>query len=199
MRQTVVNSRSCELRFLRCSFRRSLLSIRTCLFFVLCAGGLSALAGDIKINGLQFTLGNLRPPCGKSPQVLNDAGCSETRLLRIALLPVVMAKGWRSGFCPEIVVLAEVQETLRTMVKLEAQEFHGVNFLWEMRCAPRLAAEEALPKGEVWALKRVRVRPGDAMREFGSVRALWQGERAGELTAGGGGVVLRVDLAVVAR
>ena len=170
-------------------------------FLYFCAGGLSALAGDIKINGLQFTLGQPADrPAAKVTITELTQGAQKRGFLRIALLPVVMAKGVAVRFLrPELVVLAEVQETLRAMVKLEAQEFHGVQFFVGDEVAPRLAAEEALPKGEVWALKRVRVRQGDAMREFGECTLRVAGERAGELTAGGGGVVLRVDLAVVAR
>jgi hypothetical protein len=166
-------------------------------FFCWCSGGVNAVAGDVKINGLHFTLGEpIDHPVAKVTIAELVQGAKKRGFLRISLLPVALAKGMEIRFLrPEIAVLKEVQETLRSMVKLEAQELRGVQIFVGDETAPRLVAGEALPKGEIWELKRVRIRQAEAIREFEVCTLSLAGERAGELSSGGGGVVLRLDLA----
>ena len=164
-------------------------------FLCWCSDGSNALAGEIKINGLHFTLGQpIEHPAAKVTIAELVQGAQKRGFLRISLLPVALAKGVEIRFLrPEIAALKDVQETLRAMVKLEAQEFRGVQFFVGDETEPRLVAGEALPKGEVWELKRVRIRQAGAIREFEVCTLSLAGERAGELSSGG--VVLRVDLA----
>ena len=166
-------------------------------FLCWCAGGQSVFAGDIKINGLQFYLGQpIDQPAAKVRINELVQGAQKRGFLRISLLPVALAKGVEIRFLrPEIAALKEVQETLRSMVKLEAQELNGIQLFTGDEVTPRLVAREALLKGEAWELKRVRIRQGEAIREFELCTLNLAGERAGELTSGGGGVLLRVDLA----
>jgi len=155
------------------------------------------MAGDLKINGLHFTLGEpIDHPAAKVTITELVQGAQKRGFLRISLLPAALAKGVEIRFLrPEIAALKEVQETLRSMVKWEAQELRGVQIFVGDETAPRLVAGEALPKGEIWELKRVRIRQAEAIREFEVCTLSLAGERAGELSSGAGGVVLRVDLA----
>ena len=90
-------------------------------FFCWCSGGVNAEAGDIKINGLHFTLGEpIDHPVAKVTIAELVQGAQKRGFLRISLLPVALAKGMEIRFLrPEIAVLKEVQETLRSMAKLE--------------------------------------------------------------------------------
>ncbi|NBV84713.1 MAG: hypothetical protein EBS01_00250 [Verrucomicrobia bacterium] len=164
--------------------------------WIFCGFLSGAQAGDLKLSGLQFSVGT---PSDKPAARVRIAevtqGAQKRGFLRIALLPLVLAKGVEVRFLrPELAALGEVQETLNSMVKLETQEWHRVSLFMDGETAPRLTAEEAVPRGNVWELKRVRARISGEVREFKECTLQVSGEQAGLLTPNGRTESCRIDM-----
>lgn len=155
-----------------------------------------SFAGDAKISGLQFTLGQpLDKPAARVTIAEISQGAQKRGFLRIAILPLVVAKGVDIRFQrPEIAALSEVQETLLSMVKLEAQEYHNVKIFSGADPVPRLVAAEVTPKAGSWHLKKVQIRTGAGIREIGECTLAVTGPQAGECTLGNGQGTVRLDL-----
>lgn len=156
-----------------------------------------SFAGDAKISGLQFTLGQpLDKPAARVTISEISQGAQKRGFLRIAILPLVVAKGVDVRFQrSEIAVLSEVQETLYSLIKLEAQEFHNLRIFAGTDPVPRLVAAEVTPKAGCWHLKKVQIRTGGEVREIGECSLAVTGPQAGECTPGNGQGTVQLDLA----
>ncbi len=153
-------------------------------------------AGDIKISGLQFPVGQPadRPVARIAISEITQ-GAQKRGFLRVALLPLILARGVdirfeRKGFA----ALEEVCDILRSLVKLDAQEFHNVRIFSGADPEPRLVAAEAMPKSGIWLLKGVRIRLDGAYRDFSECSLALSGAKAGECTFANGKGAFSVDL-----
>lgn len=157
-------------------------------------------AGDAKISGLRFSLGQpLDKPAAWVTIAEISQGAQKRGFLRIALLPLVVAKGVDIRFQrPEIAVLGEIQEMLHSLVKLEAQELLDVRIFSGTDPVPRLTAAEVTPKAGYWHLRKIQLRTGAGVREIAECSLAVTGPKAGECTLGNGKETVQVDLGLSA-
>lgn len=155
-----------------------------------------AFAGDAKISGLQFTLGQpLDNPTARVSIAEISQGSQKRGFLRIAFLPLVVAKGVDIRFQrPEIAALGEMQEMLHSLVKLDAQELLNVRIFSGTDPVPRLTASEVTPKAGYWHLKKIQLRTGSGIREIAECSLAVSGPLAGQCTLGNGRGTVQVDL-----
>lgn len=153
-------------------------------------------AGEPKASGLQFSIGQPQDaPVARVSILELRQGAQKKGFLRVALLPTMIARGVEIRFeRPDAGALGEIQETLRMLAKLEAQEFVELQIFVGKETAPRLLAAEALPMKDHWALKRARIRTLDGFREVAACRLYVSGDRAGLCTSNDGGELARLNL-----
>jgi hypothetical protein len=122
------------------------------------------LTGDMwaqskpSFSGIQFPVGQPadHPVARVSIQEVRQTA-HKSGFLRIAFIPCVAAQGVKIRFArPEINVLLEVPDTLKSITQLEAQEFRHVEIFTLEETTPRLTVEEILLKHDVWTLKNLR-------------------------------------------
>ncbi len=136
---------------------------------------------------VRFTLGQPmdNPAATVSIQEISQ-GSKKQGFLRIRLLPAIWARGVDVRFRrPEFGALAELQETLQSMLKLEDQEWKELRVFIEGDAVPRLTVEEAVPKGQVWILKRARIRVGQEWHNYAQCTLQIKGGGAGTISAEG--------------
>lgn len=129
--------------------------------------GFCATVHGQKVAGLAFPIGEPADhPAAKIKIEEISQGSQKRGFFRISILPLMVVKGVEIRLLrPEIGVLTEIQNTLRTMLKLDAQEFQSVAIFCGDEPTPRLLAEVATPIEGSWALKRVRVKTPSGFRE----------------------------------
>ena len=169
---------------------------RSCTFLCFLLLAFNLQAAETKIVGLQFTLG--QPQDNPAARVIISEitqGSQKRGFLRIALLPVMVAKGVEIRFQrPALAALAELQEVLRSFAKLEAQELQEVRLFAGADPVPRLLAAEVTPKADHWEMKKVRVRVGGTFREIRECTLYFDGPQAGRCSQGNAQEELRLDL-----
>jgi hypothetical protein len=126
-----------------------------------CASLVSAKPG---LSGLQFPVGQpADQPAAKVSIAEITQGAQKRGFLKIALLPQVAATGVQIHFLrPDPSVFLEISETLRSLSKLDAQEFHRIECFAPGDPLPRLVAEQASPTPDGWTFKKVRFHPASA-------------------------------------
>lgn len=125
------------------------------LLLSLAAPTLSAKPG---LSGLQFPVGqpadqpSARVSIGEVAQ-----GAQKRGFLRIAVLPLASANGVQIRFLrPDPSVFQEITDTLRSLTKLDAQEFNRIELFAPGETVPRFVAEQASPMPGGWTFKRAR-------------------------------------------
>lgn len=157
---------------------------------------LSGGAGEARISGLQFPVGQPADrPVARITISEVTQGAQKRGFLRVAILPMILAEGVDIRFERNaLAALEEVGETLKSLVKLEAQEFHNVRIFSGADPEPRLVAAAATPKAGVWLLKRVRIRSDGTQREVSECALAVSGPKAGECSMANGKGAFSVDL-----
>jgi hypothetical protein len=153
-------------------------------------------AGEAKLSGLQFSIGQPQDaPAARVSIAEVRQGAQKKGFLRVAILPSAVAKGVEIRFeRPEPSALGELSETLRMLVKLDAQELNEVSFFVGQETAPRLIAAEAFPAKDHWVLKKVRLRSLDGFREVAVCKLVISGDKAGLCTETDGTGLGRLNL-----
>lgn len=148
---------------------------------------------------MQFTVGQpADKPAAKVTIAEVGQGSQKKGFLRIALLPIVQAKGVDVRMQrPDFSALSEIQHTLRGISKMDAQEFIGVRLFSGDEPAPVLLAQEVSPEPNVWHLKKARIRRGEGMVELSECVLHLSGPKAGMCTEEKGGLELLLELPAV--
>jgi hypothetical protein len=150
--------------------------------------GLCTIAHAQRIHGLSFPVGEpADDPAAKVRIEEISQGSQKRGFFRISILPLMVAKGVEIRLQrAEIGVLAEMTKALRSLVKLDAQEFQKVTLFYRDEAAPRLLAEVATPVEGSWALKRVRVKTPTGFRELADCTLHFTGANSGRLISQNG-------------
>ncbi len=175
------------IRTLTASSVRAFHSLNTALLCLLIWGFCTTVYGQ-KVSGLAFPVGEPADhPAAKVKIEEISQGSQKRGFFRISILPLMVAKGVEIRLQrAEIGVFTEITKTLRSLVKLDAQEFQKVTIFYGDEAAPRLLAEVAIPAEGAWALKRVRVKTPTGFRELADCTLHFTGANSGRLISQNG-------------
>jgi hypothetical protein len=138
-----------------------------------------------KVAGLEFSIGQPadRPAARVSISELGQ-GAQKRGFLRVALLPLASVKGLQIRFLLlDPSSLLEIQETIKALTSLDAQEFHNVTFLSAADPHPRLTVEEIIPQKDRWLLKRITWSAGSKKGAAAECHLLLQGTEIGQFVS----------------
>jgi len=156
-------------------------------------------AGEAKLSGLQFGIGlPMESPAARVSVSEVVQGAQKRGFLRISVLPLVVANGVQIRFSrPDVAALLDIRATLRSLVKLDAQELRRVEFFVGAEAHPRLLAEAVVPGVDSWEFKGVSFLGRVRSEELSECKLMLTGSQAGVFllkSAAGDRQVLLLDL-----
>ena len=144
-----------------------------------------ALSARPSLSGLQFPVG--QPADQPSAKVAIEEvvqGAQKRGFLRIALLPLAAANGVQIRFLrADPSAFLEITDTLRSLTKLEAQEFNRIEIFAPGDPIPRFVAEQASPKADSWVFKRARFHSGASTIAIPECSLSLSGPSSGQFSA----------------
>lgn len=138
-----------------------------------------------KLSGLQFPAGQPadNPPAKVAVEEVVQ-GAQKRGFLKIALLPLAAVNGLQIHFNrPDPAVFAEITETLRSLVRMDAQEYNRIEIFAPGDPVPRFTADHASPGPEGWIFKKARFRCPAFNSEIADCSLSFSGPTSGQFSS----------------